>query len=205
MKLVVGSESTWSIRAWICARLADISFEEVVIPLGNAGYREQLARYSDTLLVPVLMDKHLHVHDSLAIAETLNEQSGGKLYPSDPNERAQARSLCAELHAGFLQLRSGCPFSLNPVKTVQSIASLQAELERLGQIFSNARLPFMFDLPGAVDAFYAVLAYRLAAYGIKLEGEAGEYQQALIEWPLFQQALAAATTWGRYGVESSPT
>ncbi|MBJ7536712.1 glutathione S-transferase [Marinomonas transparens] len=190
MQLVVGTLSTWSSRAWICSQLAGVKLDLIWIDLSKSGYKTEVLKYAPTGLVPALLDDGLVVHDSLAIVEYLNELSGGALYPVDSSQRAIARSLCMEMHAGFMNLRSQCPFSLGAVAPLVDINdSIQIEISRVEAIFSQAKLPFMFEQAGAVDAFYAILAYRLQSYGIVLEGKAGEYQQSLLEWPLLQQAI----------------
>jgi len=195
MKLIVGGLSTWSMRAWMCARLADMEVEEIVIPLGADAYKEKLKQYSSTGLVPVLIDGDLVVHDSLAIAEYLNELSGGRLYPTDKADRAIARSLCAELHSGFTAVRTNCPFTMGNAECNVSSDILQPDLDRLSKIFSQAKFGFMFDTPSVVDVFYAVMAKRLYNYGIVFDGKAGQYQQFLLDWDLLQSALGVSTRW----------
>ncbi|GAA5214719.1 glutathione S-transferase [Corallincola platygyrae] len=195
MKLVVGTESTWSLRVWLCLQIAELSADETVIDLAAPDYKQQLSPLSPTCQVPVLYDGDTAIHDSLAIAEYLNEKSGGKLLPDDPTNRAIARSLCAELHAGFQQLRGTCPFHLGKPKTVELTPALSHELARLEAIFAGANGPFMFEKPSMVDAFYALMAYRLASYGLHLTGNAGDYQRSLISWPLMQQATTHASDW----------
>ena len=46
-----------------------------------------------------------------------------------------------------------------------------------------------------VDAFYAILAYRLESYGLSFQGKAAEYQQSLLEWQGLTSAIEAATEW----------
>ncbi|NRA62446.1 MAG: glutathione S-transferase [Psychrobium sp.] len=190
MKLVVGTSSTWSMRAWLCLKLADVDFEEFVIDLAADSYTEQLQQHSASKLVPVLQLAKLQIHDSLAIAEYVNELADYPLYPNDVNQRAIARSLAAELHSGFSTLRNECPFSLDKVIPVVMSPAIANEVARLECIWSQARGEFYFEQAGIVDAFYSVLAYRLATYGITLEGHAGQYQQSLLQWPLFKQAIA---------------
>ena len=195
MELIVGTDSTWSLRAWICMTLTNQSFAERVFDLGSDNYRDTLPLHSPTGQVPVLKHGELCIHDSLAIAEYINELSQGALFPDSLADRALARSLCAELHTGFSALRSRCPFTLQAVAPVEFTGDISRELERLTTIFAAAKRPFMFEQPGAVDAFYAVLAYRLRHYGIRLDGAAGQYQQALLDWPLLQQAIQQARHW----------
>ena len=144
-------------------------------------------------LVPWLDDGELRIHDSLAIAEYLHELCPARhLYPTDRAERAKARSLCAELHAGFGQIRSRLPFFLGAPTQSEPPVETIGELARLQTIWSQARGRFYFEEAGILDAFYAVMAYRLASYGISLPGQAGAYQQALLAWPLWQETLVKA-------------
>lgn len=176
MKLIVGTESTWSLRAAICGYLSGIQISFEVIDLANKDYKEKISLYSEAGLVPILDTGTVKVHDSLAIAEYFNELSNGALYPANLEERAISRSLCAELHSGFSHFREKCPFSLGAVKPLGLLDSnLSIELSRIDQIFSKAALPYMFSEAGAVDAFYSVLAYRLKIYGIDLKGNSGKY------------------------------
>ncbi|MEP3350147.1 MAG: glutathione S-transferase [Marinomonas sp.] len=190
MKLVIGTLSTWSLRAWMCGQLAKIECEIHAIDLSKDGYKGEVLKYSPTGLVPALVVKDLVIHDSLAITEYFNEASNGALYPESSSERALARSLCMEMHSGFMNLRSQCPFSLEAVSPLMDRnEDIQKELDRIAVIFQQARLPFMFDNAGAVDAFYAILAYRLHSYGVEFNGTAGEYQKSLLKWPLLEKAI----------------
>ena len=194
-ELIVGTFSTWSIRAWMCLKLADIDFSEHVIILEKPDFKSTLHKHSPTGLVPVLITNDCEIHDSLAIAEYANELSAGELYPIAINERALARSYCAELHSGFTHLRNACPFTLTPQPAVTVTTELQNELNRLTDIWSLAQGHFMFEKPSVTDTFYAVLAYRLFVYGIELPAKAGQYQQSLLAWPLFTSAMAHAKQW----------
>jgi len=72
---------------------------------------------------------------------------------------------------------------------------MQIDIARAEAVFKSATLPFMFEEVSAVDAFYAILAFRLKAYGINFDGEAGEYQERLLNWSLLQGALEQAPEW----------
>ncbi|MCV6621809.1 MAG: glutathione S-transferase [Cellvibrionaceae bacterium] len=205
MQLTVGTDSTWSLRAWICTQIASVEVDISVIDLASAGYKAKIQQYSKAGQVPFLIDdtvekqgKQALIYDSLAIAEYLNERSEGALLPKDISDRALARSLCAELHSGFMALRSNCPFSLQAVSPLSEINSdIQKELDRLVQIFESAKGAFMFGSATMVDAFYAILAFRLAHYGLKLEGKAGAYQQSLLQWDLLKAAIKKAKQWNQ--------
>ena len=194
-QLIVGTGSTWSIRAWLCLKLAGVKFTEKVVVLEKPDFKETLLGYSPTGLVPVLNVDDLCIHDSLAIAEFSDEIGRRRIFPALSHERALARSYCAELHSGFFNLRNTCPFSLNKQSPVVITDVLQSELTRITAIWSAANGDFYFEKPGMIDAFYAVLAYRLHIYGIQLPERAGQYQQALLKWPLLKVALLQAKTW----------
>src|SRR5512139_3522166 len=119
MKLVIGNKnySSWSMRPWVLMRHFGIAFDEVMLRFdfapGSAFYRE-LARYTPTARVPVLVDDDgFAVWDTLAIVETLAERfPQHAIWPTDAKARARARSLCAEMHAGFGALRELCAQNL---------------------------------------------------------------------------------------------
>ncbi|MBN3573161.1 glutathione S-transferase N-terminal domain-containing protein [Vibrio neptunius] len=197
MRLVVGTDSTWSLRAWICAYIAGVEMETQVIDLTKPEAKEQLKLVSPTGLVPALIiDNNSVIHDSLAISEYLNELSEGKLLPRSDFQRSEARSLCCEMHSGFVALRMYCSFTLDkPEVDSLPMQELSSDLTRINTIFAKARLPFMYDEPTVVDAFYAILAYRLERYGLSLQGKAAEYQRSLLEWHGLTDAIEAAKQW----------
>lgn len=196
MELIVGTDSTWSLRVWICLQLASLEASEVVIDLSAADYKTNILKYSDAGLVPALINNDIVIHDSLAITEYINEVSSGSLYPKETKNRALARSLCAEMHSGFMNLRSHLPFTLKPI-TGDIVLShdIKQELLRVETIFKSAHLPYMFETPGAVDAYYCILAFRLQSYGINLNGKAGEYQHSLLNWKQSEAAINQARKW----------
>lgn len=201
MKLIVGTESTWSLRVWICLQLANIKVTEEVIDLSSVDYKAKILEHSPTGLVPAFIDGNIEIYDSLAITEYINESADGCLYPINVKQRALARSLCAEMHSGFINLREQFSFTLQGI--AQNLAAqnpvlsddIKKELNRIEAIFESATLPFMFERAGAVDAFYAILAFRLKSYGIMLKGKAGEYQQSLLDWQLLNKAIYQAQRW----------
>ncbi|GLS91471.1 glutathione S-transferase [Psychromonas marina] len=196
MELIVGTDSTWSLRAWICLQLVNVDVTELVIDLNSANYKSEILKYSPTGLVPALINETCVIHDSLAITEYLNESFNGKLYPKNITERALARSLCAEMHSGFMNLRSQCPFTLKAVSNNVDISeNMSLELGRIEAIFEQAEIPFMSESASAVDAFYSILAFRLKSYGVNFQGKAGEYQDSLLNWSLLKKAIMQAEQW----------
>ncbi|MFM5149392.1 glutathione S-transferase [Aeromonas hydrophila] len=191
--LTVGTGSTWAMRAALVLAMSGLEWQELVFDLEDAKELQRLKRLAPAGLVPWLDHDGVRIHDSLAIAEYLHELCPARrLYPEARAERALARSLCAELHAGFRQIRTLLPFFLGALTRSEPPVEAIGELARLQTIWSQARGPFYFGEAGILDAFYAVMAYRLASYGIQLPGQAGAYQQALLAWPLWQQTLVKA-------------
>lgn len=187
MEIYVGTLSSWSIRALICLKLANIKYTSHLIDLNGPNKSLYLNENHHTGRVPFLKDNDVFVYDSLSILEYLQEITGS-LWPISIQDRAIARSLCSEMHAGFFHLRSSCPYTLDKQNTVDIFDELNLEIHRVNQIFELAKKPFMFDKPSAVDAFYSVLAFRLFSYGIKLSDEAAIYQNHLLNWSLFKEA-----------------
>ncbi|MDH5752614.1 MAG: glutathione S-transferase family protein [Deltaproteobacteria bacterium] len=208
MLLTIGNKkySSWSLRAWLALRMAGVEFQEERIPLFVEGFKERLAERSPSALVPVLKDGDLVVHDSLAIAEYVNEKyARGRLYPADMEERALARSVCAEMHSGFTAIRSTMPMNLarrpEPSRVQPpSQAALERELNRLTGLWEDlrrrfsARGPFLFGEPGIAEAMYLPMATRLKTYGVSLGHAplAREYVEHLHSWELFQPWLQDA-------------
>jgi glutathione S-transferase len=110
-KLFIGNKSysSWSLRGWLAAKHSGLEFEEIVVPLYDDDWDKR--REGDEFApssgkVPILWDGDIVVWDSLAIIEYLNEKSGGdKFWPFDEGARAMARSMSAEMHSGFANLR----------------------------------------------------------------------------------------------------
>ncbi len=134
------------------------------------------------------------VWDSLAIAETLAERYPDiAFWPPDPAARGLARSLAAEMHAGFGALRSACPMNLRRAVTgfVPSEAVL-ADLARLEVLWGAARArgaegSWLFGEYSIADAFFAPVATRIATYDLPVSAEAAAYVATHLSDPLFRQ------------------
>ena len=100
--LVIGNRnySSWSFRGWLVLAHAGVDFEVVRIPLFTGGYQKAIAEYSPSGRAPVYIDGDTTVWDSLAICEYVAEKYPG-LWPQEPTARSAARSISAEMHAGF--------------------------------------------------------------------------------------------------------
>ncbi len=140
LKLIIGNKnySSWSLRTWFLLSEAGIEFEEYRIPLDLQGSTAEIARFSPSGRVPVLMLGEQPVWDTLAIAETVAERWPEKeLWPSDSGARAHARCISAEMHAGFPTLREAMPMNCRAMgRTVSLADELTADIDRVLDIWS---------------------------------------------------------------------
>ena len=138
-KLILGNKnySSWSLRAWLYMRESNIPFEEVRVPLFVDGWKEQLAEFSPAGRVPVLVDEGLAVWDTLSILAYLKEREPEALgWPEDRSMRAHARSISAEMHAGFLAVREWLPQNIRrrtPIELDKASPELRQQIARIEQ------------------------------------------------------------------------
>ena len=124
LRLIIGdkSYSSWSLRAWLALRRSGLVFDEINIELAGAGsdaMREKIrsATGAGSGKVPALQHdssrQPLVVWDSLAICEYVAELAPeARLWPTDRDRRAVARSVAAEMHSSFAALRSEMPMNV---------------------------------------------------------------------------------------------
>ncbi len=185
--------SSWSLRAWVLMRELGISFEEKLFPLGDAAVKE----FSPSARVPCLVDGSTTVWDSLAITEYLAEQFP-IVWPADAVVRAWARSAAAEMHSGFMDLRSTCSMNCGVRVRIDNFpAGVLADVARIDELwndgFSRFGGPFLAGAAfPAVDAFYAPVAFRIQSYGPKMSARSLEYANQLLGLPSMKEWYAAA-------------
>jgi glutathione S-transferase len=200
--LVVGNRnySSWSLRGYLAARLAGIEFEECFVRLSEPSSRAALLGHSPAGKVPVLKHGDRVVWDSLAIAEYLAEQRPqAGLWPADPDARALARSIAAEMHSGFAALRRHMPMNLRKHLPGRGEGpGVAADIARICALWQDCRSrfgaggPFLFGRPSAADAMYAPVATRFRTYGVALDPVAKAYVEAVLAWPPFLEWQGAA-------------
>ncbi len=207
--LVIGSKawSSWSLRPWLAAKAAGIPFREVEIKLRQPGTAEEIARYSPSGRVPVLIHGGLTIWDSLAICEYLAELAPeAHLWPRQRAERAVARAVSAEMHSGFHALRKEFPMDFN-AKTAGRLPSNDArsDILRAVSILREMRKsfgqtgPFLFGQFTIPDAMFAPVASRFRTYEIELrdfgdDGTVASYCQAVLDLPSVRDWGRAADT-----------
>ena len=196
LQLVIGNKnySSWSMRPWVLMRQFDIAFEEVKLRFDRLTYSPDsafyraLAQYTPVAKVPVLLIDGFAVWDTLAIAEALADHHPAlALWPRDALQRARARSLCAEMHAGFGALRSHCPMNIEallPEVGARALAEqpgVRDDLARIDAIWSEQTAksggPFLFGAFGIADAYYAPVVARIRSYGLPMSAAARAYSE----------------------------
>ena len=202
LTLVIGNRnySSWSLRPWILLRHLELEFAEVRLPLDTPEFAREIGRWSPSGKVPVLVHGDLRVYESIAILEYANELAAGRAWPADRARRAVARSVAAEMHAGFQPLRSAYPMNVRARgRKVPMTEALAASIGRLDALWTECRTrhgaggPWLFGEYSAADAMYAPVAFRFRTYGTAGLGATSlAYMDTLLADPLLQPWIAAA-------------
>jgi glutathione S-transferase len=205
--LVIGNKnySSWSLRGWLIARIAGIEFEEIIVPLDLPETQPTIRKHSPSGRVPVLLHRGLAIWESLAIAEYLNDiKPEAGLWPDSPAARAHARSISAEMHAGFADLRNNMPMNIRASYPGKGMTpQVRADIERITGLWRDCRKRFagaaankdegfLFGTISAADAMYAPVVTRLRTYGVKLDSDADAYCKAVLDYAPMKQWIADA-------------
>lgn len=204
--LVIGNKnySSWSLRGWLMARIAGIEFEEIVIPLDLPETQASIRKHSPSGRVPVLIHRGLAVWESLAIAEYLNDlKPEVGIWPPSAAARAHARSISAEMHAGFAELRNNMPMNIRASYAGRGMTpAVRVDIERITWLWRDCRKRFggafpkddgfLFGTFGAADAMYAPVVTRLKTYGVKLDSDTEAYCNAVLAQPALKEWIDAA-------------
>jgi glutathione S-transferase len=190
--------SSWSLRPWLLMKQLGIPFDEIVIPLDLPDTKAKVLKHSPAGKVPILIDGDVTVWESIAIMEYIGD-AFAPVWPSDRDARAMARSVAAEMHAGFSALRSACPMNLGRKFAQKDRGEAVArDVARFSEIVRQARErfgaggPFLFGAFSAADAMYAPLATRLDTYSIAIDATTRAYVDSILALPAFQEWRSAA-------------
>lgn len=202
LTLLIGDKtySSWSLRAALALELTGAAYTEQLITLNRPDTRTRILQHSPTGKVPLLICYDGAIWDSLAIAEYLAECfPAAQLWPAARDARALARSACAEMHSGFVALRSHLPMDLKRNQALSEIpADAVADIQRICALWTECRQrfgkagAFLFGQPTLADAFFAPVAARLRSYQVALPAEAAVYVETIYQWPAFQRWYQAA-------------
>ena len=202
-RLVIGTRrySSWSLRGWLAVRLAELDVTEEVIPLAGAP-TDAVRLATPTGLVPMLEHRGAVIWDSLAIGEYCAEIAPD-LLPGERVARARARSLAAEMHAGFRALRQAMPMNCgrDPHPLKDGIpAEVASDIARIDRIWSEASGRFLFgEAFTLADVAFAPVVSRMLAYVAPLSAPAAHYRDAVRGHALmeswYQAAAAEPSEW----------
>ena len=145
-----------------------------------------------------LIDDETQVWDSLAICEYINEQYlAGKGWPKRLERRACARSICAEMHAGFYAMREEMPMNCRrrPAK-IHLSANAKKDIERIIAICTDcldqSTSQYLFDEFSIADAYFLPVVIRFYVYQIEVPKSIANYMSAMMALKSYQRWLNAA-------------
>jgi len=201
LTLVIGDKnlSSWSLRPWLALKHLGLPFQEIKLKLDTPAFKQTVSRYSPTARVPVLIDGDVHVWDSLAILEYVNEKAGGRGWPSDAAQRAHARSISAEMHSGFAALRQNWPMQA-AAKNVHAPLPVEGgnDVARIDQLWQDCRArhgangPWLFGNFSIADAMYAPVVLRFNTYQPRLSSLSDAYVEHVLADPPMREWLREA-------------
>ncbi|MBB4616762.1 glutathione S-transferase [Sphingomonas abaci] len=206
MKLIIGNKaySSWSLRGWLACKQSGLPFEEVVVPLYDQEWdrrREGDEFAPSSGKVPILWcGDDTVVWDSLAIIDYLADRVGrAHFWPEDDSARAMARSMAAEMHSSYQNLRRQHPMNVRQIfPPAPPSAEVMAELQRIMSLWAQARArfggggEFLFGDFGAVDIMFAPVCTRIVTYQLPIARFAAGYIQAVIGHRWMQDWIAGA-------------
>lgn len=184
--LVIGTRrySSWSMRGWLAVQLAGLDVTERLIPIAGGGGTPDIIAATPAGLVPYLEHKGARIWESLAICEYCAEIAPA-LWPQDRVARAHARSIAAEMHAGFRALRQAMPMNLGRTRKFSVGTDVTADIQRIEHIWREARDGAFLcsDSFGAADAMFAPVVARFLSYQPDLSPESWGYCQLVRDDP----------------------
>ena len=196
LKLIIGNRaySSWSMRGWLAVRQSGLEFEELVVPMFDEEWerRREGDEFAPSMgKVPVLWDGECVVWDSLAIIEFLSDRVGReKFWPEDESARGMARSMAAEMHSSFANLRRHLPMNVRRSYPPAELSeAVRDDIDRILQLWAQARArfggtgEFLFGNWCAADIMFAPVVARFITYGVAVPPFAGLYMKSVLSHP----------------------
>jgi glutathione S-transferase len=200
MKLYIANKnySSWSMRPGVLLKQAGIAHEEVMVRFdgfdAQSKFKQALKDLNPVGKVPVLVDGDVTVWDTLAISEYVAEKFPEKhLWPQAVAHRAHARSICAEMHSGFMGIRSACPMNIDAyLPEIGALAmrdkeALRNDLKRIDSLFSSLlkqhKGPMLFGEFSIPDAYFSPVVMRIKTYALPVSAETQAYIDRLCAMP----------------------
>jgi glutathione S-transferase len=200
-KLLIGNHrySSWSLRGWLAVRLANLDVEVEVARFVRPGPTPRIEATSPNGLVPYLEHRGARVWESIAVCGYCAEIEPS-LWPADRIARAHARSIAAEMHAGFHGLRMNMWMNLGrdfsglgrTPEALSDVARIEAMWADTRQRF-GAGGPYLFGAAfTAADIMYAPVITRFLTWRPQISAATKAYVDAVRVHPLVSEWYAAA-------------
>jgi len=202
LELYIGNKcfSSWSLRPWLALKHHGIPFAEKFMRLRQPDTPARILEVSPSGRLPVLHHDGRKIWDTLAILEYLVElHPEKKLWPDDRTARAMARSVSAEMHSGFMEVRAQWGMNLRRPKGHKPLSEAgQKQAARIEQIWRDCRAqfgvggPFLFGTFTAADAMYAPVVTRFDTYAGKLAPDTRVYVDTILAMPAMKEWYGGA-------------
>jgi glutathione S-transferase len=196
--------SSWAMRAWLALKEAAVPFEERVVDIRRPqrfANLAEIAAFSPSATVPVLVVDDQVIFDSIAIMEFASEIGGGRLLPSDPVRRAKARSVVAWQHSGLSNICARISFesAFYPYKrplTDEEQAEAKLLFDHLEQLLETSGGPFLFGDMSLADCMLAPAVVRLIRHRADLTAHPASrvWSQALLSRETVVEWMSEADT-----------
>ena len=200
LTLVIGNKnySSWSLRPWILMRHLGLDFQERLIPLYQPGSEQEIEKHSPSRKVPLLQQGDFRVWDSLAICEYVAEVTG-RGWPKYPQARALARSISAEMHSGFPDLRDQLSMDFaRELKLPELRPATESQIARILASWENAltlyggKDGFLFGRFSIADCMYAPVVSRFTTFNVAVSKPVKDYMARIWALPGMQAWLKGA-------------
>src|SRR5688500_15798297 len=205
LKLIIGNKaySSWSLRGSLAVKQSGLPFEEITVPMFDEQWDKRAE--GDEFApsggkVPILWDDQAVIWDSLAIVEWLADKTDRDRYwPKDEIARGMARSMAAEMHSSYPNLRR--ELSMNVRKQFPAgklTEEVRAEIVRILELWAQARArhggggPYPLGTFGAVDIMFAPVVTRFVTYSVPVPRCAAAYMEAMLSQPWMREWIDAA-------------
>ncbi len=205
LKLFIGNKaySSWSLRGWLAVKQSGLPFEEITVPMfgeewdrRNAG--DEFAPSGGK--VPILWDSQTVIWDSLAIVEYLADKTDrARYWPEEEAARGMARSMAAEMHSSYPNLRRECPMNVRKVFPARKLSDdTLTEIKRILELWAEARArhgsggPYLFGTFGAADIMFAPVVTRFVTHSITVPNFAQSYVMAILSNPWMVEWITSA-------------
>ena len=205
LKLIIGNKaySSWSLRGWLAVKQSGLLFEEIIVPMFDEAWdkRTEGQEFAPSAgKVPILWDDQTVIWDSLAIIEWLADKTGRDRYwPKDDTARGMARSMAAEMHSSYANLRRELSMNVRKQFPERKLAEpVKVEILRILELWAQARArhgsggPYLFGEFGGADIMFAPVVTRFVTYSVPVPRFAGAYMEAILDLPWMREWIEAA-------------